>query len=181
MKRLHRLIAFSVLAAMILALVASAPARADKPPVERIHFEEDGTIFACGVEFPYHWEADLKYTYLCDEKRERKGDRCGDVYLWKQEWSFTYNGHELNLLGSSRERYTWITWYDTLFEISGSSGIGTLPGHGVVWGTVGRQVIYETCQGEYPDNWECEYKYLHEPGMVFDDYETVCNYMLYGE
>ena len=177
MKRLHRLIAFSILAAMILALVASAPVRADKPPVERSHFEEDGIFYVCGVDMLYHYEADLKYTYLCDDKR----DPCGDAYLWKQEWSFNYNGNELNLHSSTRERYTWITPTETLFEISGSSIKGSLPGHGVVWGTVGRQVIYETCQRPWPDTGECEYDYLHEPGMVFDDYETLCNYMLYGE
>ena len=177
MNRLHRLIAFSILAAMILALVASSPVRADKPPVERSHFEEDSTVNVCGVDTSFHSEVDLKYTILCDDKR----DRCGDAYIWKEEYTFSYNGKELNLHSSRRERYTWIDGYHTLFEFSGSTAIGTLPGYGVVWGTVGRQVIYETCEGEWPNPGKCTYEYLHEPGMVFNNPEAICNYWLNGE
>jgi hypothetical protein len=177
MKRLNYLLAGSILVALVLALVAFFPASADKPPVERSHFEEDFVVDLCGVEIPGHYDGVLKYTGLCDDKRHS----CGEVALWKENWTLNYNGREVNVHGSTRYRTTWLNWYDALYETNGSSYHGTIPGYGVVSGWSGKQVIYETCEGDWPDTWECEYEVLHEPGMEFYDFEAICDYFLNGD
>ena len=70
--------------------------------------------------------------------------------------------------------------YQVLMQASGALHRVTIPGHGVVWATIGRQVWLETCLWDGTE-WVCEEELLHGPGMVFNDPETVCNYLINGE
>lgn len=166
----------SMLVVVILAVVFAVPASADKPEHNTVYFESDSLTPMCGVEVPTHLEGKFEQIYWFDRYGEDRGDsyHLGGTYI-----SYTYNGHTMTLKDGENLRWYWVTWYDAILEIRGASWIGTLPGHGAVTGTVGKQVILETCHEEGED-WVCEYIPLDLSGMVFDNPEAVCDYLLYG-
>ena len=178
MKRLNYIVVLCILGALILAMVATIPASAYPPEHTKFVWEEDDVQQVCGVDLQVHLEE--KYEYIL--WRDKNGQDYGDSYHYSTTISYTNpsNGHTLTLHGIIQERWTWIIpWYETIAEISGARWIGTVPGHGVVIGTVGRQVYYETCHwvGEEGGEQECENDYYHWSGMVFDDWDAVCDYL----
>lgn len=178
MKKPSYWIFLSILGALILALVA-VPAGADAPEHTKIIWVADFTDSICGVDdVPFHLEG--KYEYIL--WRDKNGEAYGDSYHYGgTTLTFTINGHTLTLRNNTQERWTWIIpWYETIAENSGARWIGTLPGYGTVVGTVGKQVYYETCEWVSEGVQECENDYYHWSGMVFDDWDAVCNYMLNG-
>jgi hypothetical protein len=176
MKRLKYIVILSILGVFLLAMVAIVPARADKP----VRYEIDTTFNECGIELPLHLEESVQLPFKCNPATEL----CGYTeHLTNSITTLTNpdNGRTLTFRGASSTRYTWINWYETLIEFRGVRFMGTIPGYGPVFGNPGRLVTYETCTGEYPDNWLCEQEILQDSGPTFDDIETICNYMLNGE
>jgi hypothetical protein len=178
MKRRKYLSVLSILAALILVMVAVIPASADKPEHTRTVQIEDGIFPLCGVDMDYHLETKLGYTMFCSERK------CsGDAYHWEEDFTLTYEGRSLNFHHSSQAHFTWITYDETEGHVNGANFIGTIPGHGVVWGWVGRIVWHEDdCYYNENGDWVCPiYEELQRTGMEIYDLDTVCNYMLYGK
>ena len=186
MKRSKYLTVLSILAALILALVAVVPASADKPVHETFRWDSWSALPAddeenmCGVELTVHTLGKLVYLMWLD----KNGEPYGDTYHPEAKITYILNDHEVTFQVAQNLRYTWLssgqTSYQNLVQISGATAIATIPGHGVVYGTLGRQVLLETCHLEGTE-WVCVEENYREPGMVFNDPETVCNYLLYGE
>jgi hypothetical protein len=176
MKRLNYWVVLRILGALILALVAVVPASADKPIHNIAIFEDDWITYMCDVEIQTHQEGKYVQNYFFG----RDGGDRADTWHLEETLTYTYDDRTLTLHNSENYHWDWITWYDAIVEVKGASYIGTLPGYGVVTGTVGKQVWLEACHEEGPD-WVCEYTLLDVSGMIFDDQEAVCNYMLYGE
>jgi hypothetical protein len=179
MKSLNYIVVLSILAALILAMVAIVPAIADKPDHRINILEDEWYSYMCDDEIPIltHQEGKCVQNYFYDRYGEDRADtyHCGGTTL-----TYTYNDHTLTLYASENYHWDWITWYDAIVEIKGASYIGTLPGHGVVKGTLGKQVWLETCHEEGED-WVCDYELLDISGMVFNDQEAVCDYLLNGK
>ena len=181
MKRLNYLVVLSILGALIMAMVAIVSASADAPEHSKFFWEGDFNYTECGPNIPIHVDLQYEYTLF----KDKNGEAYGDAYHYGgSKITFTYNGHTLTLHGASQERWTWIfyseTYTLTLGKISGASWIGTIPGHGPVWGTVGMQDFLETCTGQGEDQ-ICQNEYYHWSGMEFFDQEAVCNYLLNGK
>jgi hypothetical protein len=180
MNRLKVLSVLGVLAALLLAMVVILPARADPPEIIREHWTFDGTIDVCGPELPWHEEVNFSTMEHCT----RGGDICGaNTHYNKGKLTLSNpdTGYSLTFYGASNERVVWINWYDAIYEITGNRYMVTVPGYGPIWGTPGREIVYETCEGEWPDTWVCEYETLFFAGPSFDDLEAVCEYLLTGE
>ncbi len=158
-------------------MVAIDPASADPPEMYRYLIWAEGTSSDCGIELTWYQELWVQGRNWCNPAKEQ----CGSTeHVVHETFTLTNpnNGRTLILRGGALTRVTWINWYDTLYEYSGARFMGTIPGVGPVFGSPGRGVTYETCQGEYPDNWVCDYETIHESGPNFDDLEAICNYML---
>ena len=186
MKRRKYLAVVSILSMLILALVAVIPASADRPVHEKYTWDTVDVLGAddeenmCGVELTVHSMGKLEYFVWFN----RNGEPQGDVYHPQAKITYILNNHEVTFQVSQNLRYTWLssgeTSYQNLVQMSGATAIATIPGHGVVYGTLGRQVVLETCHLEGTE-WVCVEEVYHEPGMVFNDPETVCNYLINGE
>ncbi len=178
MKKLNRMVALSILAALVLVLVAVLPASADKPLRTRTVSTEDIIVNECGVDIDFHRETKLGYIMFCSERK------CsGDAYHWEEDITLTYEDRSVNFHNSMQEHFTWITYDETIGHINGASYIGTIPSHGVVWGSVGRIVWHEDeCYYNENQDWVCPiYEELQRTGFEIYDLDTVCNYLLTGE
>jgi len=177
MKRQNYLIVWSILAALILALVAIVPASADPPERYRFPLWGDGTYTCYDTELTWHEELWIQGFTACNPGSEL----CGATeHVFRDTFTLTNpnNGRTLILHGGQLTRVTWINWYETLIEVTGARFMGTIPGYGPVYGSPGRHVYYETCQGEDPEDWVCEQETLFDSGPTFDDPEAICNYMV---
>jgi hypothetical protein len=95
---------------------------------------------------------------------DRNGEPYGDTRHWeiKSTLSITPD-RELPMNFSYTWRCTWLSDEQTLCQTSGAIAMVTVPGHGVVFGELGRQVLLETClEGEE----ECDEEFYHSLGMV---------------
>jgi hypothetical protein len=172
MKRLNYLVVTSILGALIVAMVAIVPASANKPMHDKGFFEGDSIFTGCEFEIPAHFDGHFEYIEWPDY---------GVLHLLGNQLTLSYNGHTLTLHESINNRADWITFYDARLEIRGADFIGTLPGHGIVTGTAGKQVYLETCDWGPDGDWVCEYELLDFSGMVFDEPGAICNYLLNGK
>jgi hypothetical protein len=184
MKRLNYLVILGALAALILAMVAIVPASADRPDHNMAIWEADWNSYMCGagIPIPTHLEGKFVNIYFYDRYG---GDRADTYHYGGTTVTYTYDDRTLTLHDSENYHWDWIDWYDAIVEIKGASYIGTIPGHGVVWGTVGKQVWLEHCYDAWDENgnwyWKCDYSLQDVSGVVFSDLGTVCNYLLNGE
>jgi len=176
MKRLNYLVILGILGMLILTMVDSIPASAGKDNHAKINFTDDGVdTTLCGVGIPYHLEMRGHISVFCNKNKEF----CEGFFHWNGIYTLTSNDHTLDFHAAINSRETWLNYDDSFIEDRGSFWVATLPGEGNVWGTVGRNTYYEFCVGEDP-NRVCEYEPVHWSGMVFDDPDAVCNYLLNG-
>lgn len=181
MNRLSYLVILGILGMLILAMVASIPARADAP-VHPVHIKyawtDDFPVDICDVTMTGHTETKLEYIIYCD-----RNDTCrGDNYHYNEYFTLTYGDHSFTMRHAGLFGCTWLTVGEPVDEICRESGgmyIGTLPGYGVVSGSAGRTDWYETGCRDVNGEWVCEtFEYLHQSGIEFWDLEPICNYML---
>jgi hypothetical protein len=172
MKRRKFLAILSILVALILALVAIVPASAGTPVHTKSVWSDDYTENICGVPMDVHHEGKLEYIIYCN----KDGECRGDSYHFNDYFTYTYEGRSFTVHYATGELYSWPGGEQSICRISGAKWIGTLPGHGVVWGEATRDVWWELCPYE-----GCERVTLHWSGMVFYNPEPICDYMLNGE
>jgi hypothetical protein len=164
------------LGALIVAMVAIVPASADAPSHTKLRYQQDFPMNYCGVEMQAHMDVKTNEFLYFDRYG---GDRAYAIHWGGSTFYMTYNGRTLTMHVSDTERTDWITWYDAIITIRGAQLVGTLPGHGIVVGIIGRQEILETCHDEGND-WVCDYQLLHISGLNFIDEPAVCDYFLNG-
>ncbi len=178
MKRMRYIVALSVLAALLLGMIAIVPASAEAPFQDKETFEYDFIYGDCGFDVPSHMVMNFHQIYYFN----RFGDPRSDSYhVVGSMATLTYNNHTLFMHNSQNTRIEWITFYDAIYQITGIMWIGAVPGHGVVTGTMGRQTVLESCNYDEEMNWVCEYTPLHLSGIAFSDQEAVCEYLLTGK
>ncbi len=177
MKRVSYLVALSVLAALILGLIAIVPASAETPYQEKGTLEYDFPYSTCGFDAQAHVVMNFHRILYYD----RNGaDRSDSGHAGGSTISITYDDHQLTARNSENTRIEWLNFYDAIYEIAGTSWIITVPGHGAVMGTIGRQTVLESCYFDENEQWKCNYTLLHLSGITFNDQEAVCDYLLNG-
>ncbi len=176
MKRLSCAVGLSILVTFILATVFIVPASANAPVITRGAYEADWLDTGCPFPVPAHLDARFTEIYYLDKNGEPRLD---SMHYAGSRLTLTYNGHVLTLRDSENSRITWITYFDAIYEIHGTSWIGNLPGHGMVTGVIGKQTLLESCQ-VVEEEWKCDYTLLDLSGMWFDNKEAICDYFLTG-
>ena len=184
MKRSKYLTVLSILAALILALVAVVPASADKPVHETNTWDVEGVWSGeeednfCGVDLNVHQEGKMEYFVWFD----RNGEPYADTQHAENKVTFWIDPErKVDFHYAFQWRWTWLPNGQGLSQVSGVWHLATIPGLGVVFGTLGRQEWLETCYYNEEGEEVCGEDFSHLPGMVFNDPETVCNYLINGE
>ncbi len=178
MKRVSYLVALSLLAALILGMIAIVPASAEAPYQDKGGYELDFIFGDCGFDVPGHMVVKINNAVFFDQFGE---PHSASSRLGGSTATLTYNDHTMVLHNTENVRVEWITFNDAIYHTTGTVWIGTLPGHGAVFGTIGHQTVLETCDFDEEMNWVCEYTPLHFSGVAFNDLEAVCEYFLTGK
>ncbi len=175
MKRLNYLVGLSILSALILALVASFPTSAYVPDHSLSRWEVDLNYPNCGVDIPSHLDAKQVDNIFYDQD----GDlRLTTIHYGGTKWSMTYNGHTLVWRDVENAFTVQISPTEKLGVTKGLNFSVNIPGHGLVYGTMGKVVWTQTCS---EDGSTCSLEVLQFSGVSVGDQDAVCNYMLYGE
>ncbi len=175
MKRLNYLVGLSILTALIVALVASIPASAYQPDHSLSRWDLDLDYPNCGVTIPSHLDAKQVDNVFFDQN----GDvRLKTIHYGGTTWTMTYNGHTLVWRDVENAFTVQISPTETLGVTKGLNFAVNVPGHGIVYGTMGKVVWTNTCA---EDGSGCTLNVVDFSGFFAADQDAVCNYMLFGE
>jgi hypothetical protein len=181
MKRPNYMFVLSILGVLILSICAIGPALADAPDHTKDTFEGDFDLYFCEFDITAHLEEKSVQNYFYD----RFGGDRADTIHYVGVLTLTSNGHTMTVRNNEYYHIEWISETDAIMHVRGANWVGTIPGHGVVIGTLGNQEILETCHEEVTEEgeteWVCEYQPIDFSGWNFTDMDTLCNYMLTGE
>ncbi|PWB51506.1 MAG: hypothetical protein C3F13_13775 [Anaerolineales bacterium] len=176
----------SVLIVMLLAICFVIPASATKPVHEREAIEIDFPDWdTCGPVLGVWVAGHLDMRGSSFLWFDKDGQIVGETFTGSNVGSVSYEDRTVHTRASGLTRITYLgfengVWRDRV-EISGTSWIMAIPGHGAVVGTSGRSVFEEACVEVTPGDWQCSITSYEWSGISFDDQELLCNYLVYGE
>ena len=186
MKRGNRRVVLSMLLALILAVVVFMPASADKPVHERFDWGRGGVDFidtdACGVPLQAHLAGVTNHIVWFDQNGIPRGDQWSGV----NRGTLTNEGRIVRLVSGGASKTTYLGESDgvAVIEVAGRGNTwkATVPGHGIVSGTVGNFTFRATCHLVGEGEWDCTIdEILKWSGLEFPDNTEMCNYLLFGE
>jgi hypothetical protein len=182
MKKIIVITLISGLGLLLLSLVFIVPARAEKPVFEKTVWEADFDDYSCTVPISTHIKVNSQRFFWFD----KDGNPRGDSWTGSSHGYMFHDDRIVRMHASEEGKITYVSFIDGIWkdvmETSGTQWMASVPGHGVVIGVTGKQVIEETCYFDTDQGiWVCDTVILQRSGMTWQEPEIVCDYLLNGE
>jgi hypothetical protein len=158
-----------ILMALMLSIAPFSLVAADAPVQEVYAWEESGFIDPSPCDFPVEYSAQIKLVVV--QWLDEDGNVTEEIINWagSKDTIFT-SANSIVLRRGGQIKFDYLSDTQTLIKVTGNNWTGSIPGYGLVAGSVGLSVVLV-------DEETGEETVLKEAVHTFEDAEAVCAYL----